>query len=142
MYSTLVFGVLFAVGAPLEKDAKKDAPSIVGEWKAEKLVIGGQDVSPPEGGVAVTFTADGKVQLVEKGREKEDPGTYKVDAKKNPAEIELTPPKEGKHLGIYKIDGDTLTICLSDPKSTERPTKFESPDGSKLMLFTLKRAKK
>ena len=137
MYSSLILGLAVIVSAPGTKDAPKKEASIVGEWKAEKLVIGGQDVSPPEGGVTVTFTADGKVQLVEKGREKEDPGTYKVDAKKNPAEIELTPPKEGKHLGIYKIDGDTLVVTISDA-GTDRPTKHG--EGWRVMKY--KRAKK
>ena len=39
-------------------------------------------------------------------------------------------------------DGDTLTICLSDKGSTDRPTNFESPEGTNIMLITLKRIKK
>ena len=83
------------------------------------------------------------MKVVEGGKERDEHGTYKLDAKKKPAEIDITPPKEdGTHLGIFKIDGDTLTICMSDKGASERPTKFESPEGSKVMLLTLKRAKK
>jgi uncharacterized protein (TIGR03067 family) len=137
-----MLGAVLTVGAPGEKD-KKEAPSIVGEWNGEKAVRGGQEMPIPEAGITVTFTADGKLKVTEGGKEKEEHGTYKLDAKKTPGEIDITPPKEdGTHLAIFKIDGDTLTICLSDKGSTERPTKFESPDGSKIMLLTLKRAKK
>jgi uncharacterized protein (TIGR03067 family) len=137
-----MLGVVLTVGAPGEKD-KKDGPAIVGEWSGEKAVRGGQEVAVPDGGITVTFTADGKVKIVTGGKERDEHGTYTIDAKKSPAEIDLTPPKEeGKHLGIFKIDGDTLTVCLGDKGGTERPTKFESPDGSKIMLLTLKRAKK
>jgi uncharacterized protein (TIGR03067 family) len=137
-----MLGVAIAVGAPGEKD-NKEGPSIVGEWKGEKAVRGGQEVAVPEGGITVTFTSDGKVKIVTGGKERDEHGTYTVNTKKNPAEIDLTPPKEdAKHLGLFKIDGDTLTLCLSDKGGTERPTKFESPDGSKIMLLTLKRAKK
>jgi uncharacterized protein (TIGR03067 family) len=137
-----MLGLVLTVGAPGEKD-KKDGPSIVGEWKGEKAVRGGQELPIPDGGITVTFTADGKVKIVQGGKEREEHGSYKVDAKKSPAEIDLTPPKEeGKHIGIFKIDGDTLTICMSDKGGTERPTKFESPDGSAVMLLTLKRASK
>ena len=143
MTAAVLFGVVLSVAAPGDKEApKKEAPTIVGEWDGEKAVRGGQERPVPEGGIKITFSADGKL-VVKEGNKDAHEGTYKVDAKKNPAEIEVTPPKEdGTRIGIYKIDGDTLTICLADKDSTDRPTKFESPDGTNVMLMTLKRVKK
>jgi uncharacterized protein (TIGR03067 family) len=143
MNAAVLLGMVLAVGAPGDKDGpRKEPPSVVGEWDGEKAVRGGMERPMPEGGVKVTFTADGKL-IFKEGTKDAAEGTYKVDAKKNPAEIDLTPPKEeGTLVGIYKLDGDTLTICLSDKNSTDRPTKFESPDGTNVMLITLKRAKK
>jgi uncharacterized protein (TIGR03067 family) len=143
MSTAIWFGVVLAVAAPGDKEAaKKEAPSIVGEWDGEKAVRGGMERPVPEGGIKITFTADGKL-VVKEGNKDAAEGTYKVDAKKNPAEIEVTPPKEdGVRIGIYKIEGDTLTICRADKDSTDRPTKFESPDGTNVMLMTLKRVKK
>ena len=143
MNAAVLFGVVLAVGAPGDKEApKKGPPSIVGEWDGEKAVRGGQERPIPDGGVKATFTADGKLIFKEGNKDPEE-GSYKVDAKKDPAEIDLTPPREdGTLIGIYKIDGDTLTICLSEKGSADRPTKFESPDGTNIMLVTMKRVKK
>jgi uncharacterized protein (TIGR03067 family) len=143
MTAAVLFGVVLAVAAPGDKEApKKEAPSIVGEWDGEKNVRGGMERPIPDGGVKVTFTADGKL-LFKEGNKDPGTGSYKVDATKSPGEIEITPPKEdGTLLGIFKIDGDTLTICLADKGSTDRPTKFESLEGTNVMLVTLKRVKK
>jgi len=146
MYSSLLIGLAIAVGAPAKEAPKdKDKPGIVGTWVGEKAVAGGKDLPVPDGGISFTFTEDGKVMIKEGKREKPDSGTYKLDPKKDPAEIDLTPPPDKKDdktiLGIYKVDGDTLTLCFGK-ESAERPTKFESPEGSKFIVITLKRAKK
>jgi RNA polymerase sigma factor (sigma-70 family) len=59
-----------------------------------------------------------------------------------PRQIDIevhTNPGEGKSslFGIYKFEGENLTICLGK----ERPTKFESPKGSGNSLFELRRHK-
>ena len=143
MNAAVLFGVVLAVAAPGDKEApKKEAPTLVGDWDGEKAVRGGKERPVPEGGITITFTKDGKL-LFKEGAKDTTEGSYKVDAKKDPAEIDLTPPKEeGTLVGIYKLDGDTLTICLSEKGSTDRPTRFESPEGTNVMLITLKRIKK
>ena len=145
MSACLLLGLAVAVGAPA-KDAPKKEVSIVGEWAGEKLTQGGKDRPPPEGGVHLTFTGDGKFLVREGKREQAEQGTYKVDTKKDPAEIDITPPAEkaqrGLLRGIIKVDGDTLTFCFTAGEDAERPTTFESPEGSRVRLMTLKRVKK
>jgi uncharacterized protein (TIGR03067 family) len=146
MNGSLLVGLILTVGAPA-KDAPKKETSIVGEWAGEKFVQGGKERPTPEGGVHLTFTADGKFLVREGKREQAEQGTYKTDAKKDPAEIDILPPAEKAERGslraIYKLDGDTLTLCFTTGKEdAERPTKFESPEGSRIRLMTLKRVKK
>ena len=147
MYPSVLVGLALVVGAPGAKDPPKKEVSIVGEWVGEKAVAGGKEKPVPEGGVTMTLTADGKFIVREGKREQAEQGTYKTDTKKDPAEIDIMPPSEkagrGTIRGIFKIEGDTLTLCFTGGKDDgDRPAKFESPEGSQVMLMTLKRAKK
>jgi len=141
MYASLLIGLAVAVGTPGAKDPPKKEASIVGVWVQEKLIEGGKDESDRVvGEVRMTFTEDGKV-LRKGGREE---GTYKVDPKKDPAQLDITGTageKDSPLLAIYKVEGDTLTICFEYGKEI-RLTKLESTAGSKIVLMTFKRAKK
>ena len=97
----------------------------------------------PPAGTSIAFTADGKVRLREGKQEKVEEGTYKIDAKKDPPEIDIVPPDKDKGppvIGIYRFEKDTLILCII--MGTDRPKKFESPEGSEVMLITLQRVKK
>src|SRR5262245_60860344 len=146
MYSSVLTGLALLVAAPGPKDAPKKEPTIVGEWVGEKAVSGGMDLPVPKGGITITFTADGVLTVVEGARARPDAGSYKIDAKKDPPEIDLIPPdtkKEPTVLGIYKIDGDTLTLCFDrGGGGDKRPKKFESAAGDSMIVMTLKRVKK
>jgi uncharacterized protein (TIGR03067 family) len=147
MYSTLILALAFTPAAPKAKDPpKKEAPSLVGEWVAEQVVMGGKEVPAGAGldGLRMTFAADGTTTVRITGQ-KPEAGTYTADPKKNPAEIDLLPAAgkaEPPGLGVYKLDGDTLVLCVATGNGAERPKRVESPGGSQALLITLKRAKK
>jgi uncharacterized protein (TIGR03067 family) len=133
MYSSLLIGLSLTVGAPASKEAPKADPAkFAGEWVIEKYVNGGK-VDDKRAGTEVKITAD------EITPGKEPPARYTLDPKADPPRIDLT--ADNKTIpGIYKLEGDTLTICFPKGKG-ERPAKFESPDGSRIILMILKRAK-
>jgi len=141
--TSLFIALALVAGAPKPKDPPaKEPPSIVGEWVGESGTRGGQPHNP-DPGTTITFTADGKLILKEGKRDKPEEGTYKADPKKSPAEIDLVPQIGGKGptiQGIFKIEGDTLTLCFT--MGSDRPKEFASPAGSEIMLITCKRAKK
>jgi uncharacterized protein (TIGR03067 family) len=75
-----------------------------------------------------------------------DKGTIKLDSTKKPKQIDLATTKDGPFKGhtlpgIYEFKDDTIILCLEANK-TDRPTKFEAPAKTRLMLFTFKREKK
>jgi len=136
-----VLALAVTLAAPA-KDGKKDAPSLVGEWAAETATIGGKPENPPPG-TTWAFTADGKsvLQVGDKAVGGMD-AKYTTDAKMDPAQVDIAEGPKGKPMkGIYKVDGDTLTLCLVQD-GQERPTAFESPAGSMAIVITLKRVKK
>ena len=45
------------------------------------------------------------------------------------------------YTGIVKIEGDTMTLCHSR-NGDDRPTKFESPERTTIILIVMKRVKK
>jgi uncharacterized protein (TIGR03067 family) len=143
MQASFVVGLALVVAAPGTKDApKKDPPSIVGEWVGETGLRGGKPDNPPPG-TTITFAKDGRVIMKEGKDDRAMEGTYTADPKKDPAEIDIVPPATEKGptiQAIYKIEGDTLTLCFS--MGGERPKTFDSPAGSQIMLVTCKRAKK
>ena len=51
------------------------------------------------------------------------------------------PNKDKTIKAIYKIDGDTMTICYA-LDAGDRPTKFESKPDTKQFLAVYKREKK
>ncbi len=146
MYSAMLLGLAVAIAAPAVKDKPKaEPPSIVGEWDGVKAVSGGREKPVPAGGIVFVFAKDGTLTVTESGRNGPGALSYELDAKKSPAQIDLTPPAgkaDSPMLGIFKIEGDTLTMCLADGKDSTRPTQFESPAGTHSILMTLKRAKK
>lgn len=142
-----------AIGRPGPRrrgPATKDPPpkagnSLVGEWQAEKVLIGGQDFTPKGKGEnpRFSFGEDGKLTVTE-GDKKPETGTYKVDAKADPPRVDLIPgagSKDPTLYGVYKVDGDTLTIAVAD-KESDRPTKLEPSKEAKAMVLVFKRAKK
>ncbi|MCE9565167.1 MAG: TIGR03067 domain-containing protein [Planctomycetes bacterium] len=80
------------------------------------------------------FTAD---KMISNARGKETALTYKLDATKSPAHIDII-MTEGKKdhtlLGIVKLEGDTLTIC----NGRERPTAFKTK-GNQAVMSTMKK---
>ena len=143
---TTLLGLALAVGAPALKDKDK-VPSLIGEWEVQSIgTNGAQNATTP--GLRYTFTEDGQWLIARNGKET-TPGTsrgFTVDPKRNPPAVDLVTNTKVANptrlLGIYKIEGDTLTIVGTRAKGVERPTTFEIGEGSGLTVYVLKRAKK
>ena len=143
MTNALLVGLALFVGAPAPKDAKKDSPTVVGDWVAESIVENG-DADPMPGKLTVSMTADGKLTIKE-GNDEPERSKYTIDPKKDPTQIDIIEPlgngmKSITVPGIYKFDGDTLILCIA--QKGERPKAFASAKGDRTVLITLKRIKK
>lgn len=120
-----------------------DLKALQGTWNIEAATLAARDHIDDFAGM----------KLVVKGTDytitlpgNDDKGAIKLDETKSPKHIDLTTQKggpfKGRNLaGIYKLDGDTVLLCLNSEKP-ERPAKFEAPAKTPLMLLTFKRDKK
>jgi len=136
----LGFTLLTATAVPGQekKAAKKDEDRIRGTWTMVSGEKGGEKV--PEELIKefkLTFAAEGKFKVLAEGQERE--GTYKLDAKKKPRQIDLNVDDKALE-GIYVLDGNNLKLCVA--KAGDRPSEFTSPGDSKVMLLVLLRSKK
>jgi uncharacterized protein (TIGR03067 family) len=68
-------------------------------------------------------------------------GTFKLDATKNPREMDSTSDEKEVSPGIYELEPDSYKICFA-PAGKPRPTKFSSEPGSGQILQVWERQRK
>jgi uncharacterized protein (TIGR03067 family) len=134
-------GWLFAAAA-LQGDEPVTAKAIRGSWTCVSGLIDGKPLADETAKqLRLTLTEDR--YKTERGNQVLFDSTYTVDVKKTPAQIEMIGTEgdlKGKSaLGIFKLAGDTLTMCYVMP-GKERPTAFESQPQSGAFLLVWKRA--
>jgi uncharacterized protein (TIGR03067 family) len=66
------------------------------------------------------------------------PEKYTLNLTASPPRIDTTCKGRHRH-GIYRLEGDRLTICLSDWNSPSRPTSFAHRPEAGQCLYVLKR---
>jgi uncharacterized protein (TIGR03067 family) len=150
---TVAAGLLVvSVGRADDKDIlNQDKQKLQGVWVPVKIEMGGQFMDKEELKNQLKLGVDGD-KLVTPGTGPKDaiysgPLSLQVDGKvrritivgssRGPAGEEL------KQHGIYKIDGDTLTLCLNvDCTSDAKPNEFESKPGSDFCIIEFRREKK
>jgi uncharacterized protein (TIGR03067 family) len=150
MKTTTAIGILLLggllVAAEPEDANKKDLKAMQGDWAGDSLTRDGM-AFPADDAQALFRTVKDDSYTVYRFRKKVGSGKFTIDATKSPREITIIPdaPPKGKPApaipGIYKIDGDRITMCYSTPGG-KRPTKFESTEDSGLTLAVWVREKK
>jgi uncharacterized protein (TIGR03067 family) len=125
-------------------DGMDEAKKLQGDWTITDWYQGG--VTMPVARLStVRWALQGDRYSFALG-DSEEEGTVKVDAGQKPPTIDLSPStgdaKGKEQLGIFKIDGETVTICLARPGSKDRPTEFTSTRSNRQILMTVKRARK
>jgi uncharacterized protein (TIGR03067 family) len=123
-----------------EDAAKKDQERLQGTWKVESATKGGKQ-APAERLKGMRLVVQGDKMTVSEGTMHEE-ATFTLAADQRPAAIDVKPSRASRRtiLGIYRLEGDTLTVCWA--RDGERPREFASPQGSDDILLVLKREKK
>lgn len=123
-----------------EKAVKEEMKKLDGTWDVIHLERAGQKL-PMEKWKALNFQvvfADKKMTSKMGGGSSE--ATYQLDPAKNPKEIDIIEKNTKTEKGIYKLEGDTLTVCASESNG-DRPTEFATRSGTSSLMMVLKKAK-
>lgn len=121
----------------MTKRAEGPLEQLHGTWRAVALEVEGRAV-PPMGSMVIEgdrFTAWGMGAAYG--------GRIEADFEPRPHTLDLIftegPEAGQRNLGIFEIDGETLTLCLA-MRGSRRPAAFATRPGSGVALETLERA--
>jgi uncharacterized protein (TIGR03067 family) len=119
-------------------DEKTDVDRIQGSWQGTKIEVEGRS-APADYVAKGKYIFKGKQLTMLEGDKQAGKATFTLDPAKKPKAIDLTAtegPGKGKTLyGIYRLEGDTLTLCIGE----KRPNEFTG--AGKAVLLEFKRAK-
>ena len=141
--TTLIVVTLATIAAD-EPKKKDDTRAIQGNWSLVSMSMGGQP--SPE-----AFVKNFRCKFEEKtynntlfGQVIEE-GGYTLDPSRTPKTVDFdikTGNDRGKkQLGIYKLEGDKLTLVLTQAGSTTRPDSFKIEPGAPVLEVVLQRVK-
>jgi uncharacterized protein (TIGR03067 family) len=131
------------IGAdPLDKAAQKELKALEGEWVVQRIETKDGKHEPGDG-EPISLTIKGTKWTFGTVQEGE---VVALDASANPKLLDFKSVRKGRedkvNEAIYKVDGDTLIICIYQGKDKKRPTSLDKPTEGDTVLWTLKRSKK
>jgi uncharacterized protein (TIGR03067 family) len=133
--------VLLVAAAEPADDVKAELEKFQGEWVMASGTRDGKDLPAAEAAKMTRVIKGDQFVLMSDGKEVAK-GSFKVDPTKKPKTIDVRRAEEGAKpvLGIYELDGGTQKVCIGAP-GKDRPTAFESKEGSGNLLSVWKRKK-
>ena len=119
----------------------EEAASMSGVWRVVGIEAAGEKV--PDDRVKkldLTYVFDSGKVTVRRPDRPDNPGTYNVDPSRAPKRIDLFLSGQGITRGVYKMNGNTMRLCLvTDDNYKTYPAVVESTASPKTDVLTLER---
>ena len=136
--TALVAGMVCQLSAAQGEAEKKELARFQGTWLVHKEISRGADFPPKQGKAVFEGTT---LKVYQEGKLAQTL-TFRIDPTKSPKEIDLVHPEKKLVMpGIYRFDGDQLTIATGFGKEERktRPKSFD--DKASLFILVLKKGK-
>jgi uncharacterized protein (TIGR03067 family) len=135
LYCLLATAALLWVASLAVADNAEDQKLLAGTWKPKTASLGDNKIDEMLlETVSLVYEPDKYTLTI---GDKTEKGTYMLDASKAPKAMDIFPTEgdnNGKtFLAVYKIDGDSLTICYS-LTPTVRPEDFEANSNTLIVV--------
>ena len=146
-----IISLIFALAIPIAlfadntNDVNKELKALEGRWKAVAMEAGGKPF-PKESVPDFMFIVAINGKATGKSPQEEYQATITVDPKKSPRAIdnlhETGAQKGKKQYGIYNLEGDKWTVCMTRPgvEEGDRPKDFNTKDTANV-IFVFERLK-
>jgi RNA polymerase sigma factor (sigma-70 family) len=114
---------------------RNDIEAIQGVWQLAERVVNGQverfdlRLQPAEGMVFKGDVRYKSLLVVDEPPSLEKPLRFVLDPEQSPPTIDLLSGNQAVYLGIYQLDGDTLTLCTNTRGDEARPQSFGTKPG-------------
>jgi uncharacterized protein (TIGR03067 family) len=122
----------------------KGGGELEGTWLTTEVNFGGKQLPKEQAEklqLMVTIRRD-KYAVQVQGKVEEE-GTFKADPSRKPKTLDLkieSGKNKGKtQRGIYRVDGDILSVSFAPAGARERPGGFTFEEGTKYQAYFLKR---
>lgn len=126
-----------------KSDLKSERDRHQGTWLVNSFIMDGTEAASEVVG-SIRRIVEGDHVVWKRDGKSFAGTTVELDPTPDPKAIDVIPDggklKDKRVLGIYKLDGDILTICMASPKQ-DRPKEFTAKKGSGKTLMTFKREK-
>ncbi len=116
-------------------------PRLEGTYTLVETEMGGVRSKETEQKGTFSFSGD---KMISPNGKKEEAATIKCDPTKTPAEITISKTEASGKIdtfyGIYKLEDDTLTLCLmKSDNPANRPKEFKTSKDSIVMIEVFKK---
>jgi len=141
----LLLGVPGWSSADDAEAARKELKALEGKWKTVLMEVDGKALDA-DGIPAFSMVVGADGKSVGKTAREEFRFVMKIDPKSQPKTIdnlhETGSQKGQRQYGIYKLEGDKFTVCMTPPGGAEgdRAKEFTSKDGGNV-VFVFERVK-